>query len=354
MAENNNWQQQVWQQPQQPQQAVPDASYGSMPYYQQPPTGFPPQAPKKKGRGWIVAIVVVAAVFLLCLIGIGSCTAAIGSSMSSTLGSSGTSAASVTQDSVVVIPLSGTIQYDNTFCSPEGFKAQLDAAEKNNHVKAVVLRVDSGGGVATAGEEMTAYLKNFSKPVVVSSASINASAAYEISSQADYIVTAKTTTIGSIGTAMQVTDLSGLYEKLGIKIDTITSADSKDSSYGNRPLTDQERAYYQAMVDQINATFVESVANGRSMSIDQVKTLATGLPFTGITAVENGLADKIGTLDDAVAKAAELAQVSNYSTVTLSDYTTSINILDLLGSSSSDEELMAKLKELTKNDSLAK
>ena len=134
-------------------------------------------------------------------------------------------------------------------------------------MKAIVLRVNSGGGTATAGEEMTSYLKDFSKPVVVSSASMNASAAYEISSQADYIFTAKTTSIGAIGTAMQITDLSGLYEKLGIRIDDITSADSKDSSYGNRPLTEEERAYYQDMVDQINETFIETVAEGRSMSL---------------------------------------------------------------------------------------
>ena len=94
----------------------------------------------------------------------------------------------------------GTIQYDGTTCSPEGLKAQLDRAEQNPHIKAGGLRVNSGGGTATAGEEMAEYLREFSKPVGVSSASINASAAYEISSQADYIFTAKTTSIGAIGT----------------------------------------------------------------------------------------------------------------------------------------------------------
>ena len=155
--------------------------------------------------------------------------------------------------------------------APRASKAQLDRAEQNPHIKAVVLRVNSGGGTATAGEEMAEYLREFSKPVVVSSASINASAAYEISSQADYIFTAKTTSIGAIGTVMQVTDLSGLMEKLGISVDNIASADSKDSSYGTRPLTEEERAYYQAMVDQINESFIETVAQGRGMDVEAVR-----------------------------------------------------------------------------------
>ena len=134
---------------------------------------------------------------------------------------------------------------------------------------------------------MADYVRGFSertgKPVVVSSASVNASAAYEISSQADYIYTAKTTAIGAIGTVMQVTDLSGLMEKLGISVDNVTSADSKDSSYGTRPLTEEERAYYQDQVDQINETFIQTVAEGRDMPVEDVRALATGLTFTGMT-----------------------------------------------------------------------
>ena len=73
------------------------------------------------------------------------------------------------------------------------------------------------------------------------------------------------------------------------------SSDSKDSSYGTRPLTEEERAYYQTMVDQINETFIQTVAEGRGMTEDEVRALATGLTFTGMEAVENGLADEMGT-----------------------------------------------------------
>lgn len=246
----------------------------------------------------------------------------------------------LTSDAVAVIDISGTIQYDDTACSPEGLKQLLDAAEESDHVKAVVLRVDSGGGTATAGEEMAKYVSDFSKPVVVSSASINASAAYEISSQAEYIYVANSTEIGAIGTAMELTDLSGLLDMLGINMDVIASADSKDSSYGYRPLTEEERAYYQHMVDQINQTFIDTVAAGRDMSQEEVRALATGLPFTGIDAIQNGLADEIGTLEDAVDKAAELAGTSDYETVELSFSSYDISSLyDILGTSETGESI---------------
>lgn len=280
--------------------AAPGATYGAY---------GASQAPARKSHGWIVAIVVVIALLAVTLVGIVSCSSAIGSLSSNMLELDGLD---IEGDSIAVIPLDGTIQYDGSECSPEGLLELLDRAENDSRVKAVVLRVNSGGGVATAGEEMAQYVRNFSKPIVVSSASLNASAAYEISAQADYIFVAKTTEIGAIGTVMQVTDLSGLFEKLGISMDAIASADSKDSSYGTRPLTDEERAYYQAMVDELNETFIQNVAEGRGLPTDQVRALATGLPFAGTTAVKNGIADEVGTREDAFAKAAELAGIREY------------------------------------------
>ncbi len=314
---------------------------------------YAPAPPQKKSRGWIVALVAVVLFFLLMFAGLASCTSVVNSAVSSSLGTGEESALdSLSGDAIGVIEIDGTIDYDGSTASPEGLKAQLDQAEANPHIKAVVLRVNSGGGTATAGEEMAAYVRDFSKPIVVSSASMNASAAYEISSQADYIFTAKTTAIGAIGTAMQVTDVSGLLDKLGITIDNITSAKSKDSSYGTRPLTDEERAYYQAMVDSINATFIENVAEGRSMTTDEVSALATGMTFTGMDAVDNGLADEIGTREDAIAKAAELGGARNYTVVSLEPSSSDLSsLVGLLSSSDSTDETYAqKLKELSDND----
>ena len=265
-------------------------------------------APKpRKSRAWIVAIVVVVCLCALVAFCVNSCSQAV-TSLSVT-----TASAASSPNSVAIIEIDSTIQYDWSANSPEGLKSLLDSAAEDDNVKAVVLRVDSGGGTATAGEEMATYVRQFRetshKPVVVSSASINCSAAYEISSQADYIFVAKTTEIGAIGTIMQSYDYSELMEKLGIKIDNIASSESKDSTYGTRALTDEERAYYQSMVDEINDAFVQNVATGRNMTLDQARELANGLPYAGTTAIKNGLADEIGTLEDAVAKAGELANV---------------------------------------------
>ena len=297
-------------------------------------------AARPQRRGWIVALVAVISVFVLLFFGLASCS---GLAMRALSGSPLSADAGVaTTESVGVITMAGSIGYDGSACSPEGLRTLLDTAENDPLIKAVVLRVNSGGGTATAGEEMAAYVRDFEKPIVVSSASMNASAAYEISSQADYIFTAKTSALGAIGTVMQLSDVSELLDKLGITIDNIASTDSKDSSYGTRPLTEEERAYYQAMVDQINRNFIETVAEGRSMSAKEVTALATGMTFTGIDAVENGLADEIGYYEDAVAKAAELAGIEHPETVKLqsgsSSITSILDLIDVLGESDAEPE----------------
>lgn len=319
-------------------------------------SGWAAPTQNRKSHGWIVGIVIIVALCLVTLFGMWSCSNAFSSAGTY----SESDADLLTNDAIGVITIDGTIQYDGTTCSPEGLKEQLDIAAENDYIKAVVLRVNSGGGVATAGEEMTEYVREFKessgKPVVVSSAATNASAAYELSSQADYIYVGKTTAIGAIGTAMQFMDYSGLMEMLGITTDDITSSSSKDSTYGNRALTEEERAYYQAQVDQINETFIENVAQGRNMTVDEVRPLATGLTFTGLDAVENGLADEVGTREDAVAKAAELAGCSTSETVTLD--TSSSDDLDLLldlmaqSNTRSVDELAQALKNLESESSI--
>lgn len=323
-----------------------------------PPNPGQPVVAARKPHGWIVAIVAVVAVLVATLFGIGSCTADV----SGLGGSNAAEAVSLSPNTVAVIDIDSTIQYDGTANSPDGLKQQLDKAAQDGKIIAVVLRVNSGGGVATAGEEMSAYVKEFrestGKPVVVSSASTNASAAYEISSQADYIFAARTTAIGAIGTAMQLVDYSGLMSMLGISTDDITSAESKDSTYGTRKLTDEERAYYQAQVDQINETFIQNVADGRNMSTEEVRALATGLTFTGVDAVKNGLADEIGTKEDAVKYAAKLAgHESDYATANLKQDTSDdiSALLDLVSESKSisADQLASALKELESNGSVA-
>ena len=115
---------------------------------------------------------------------------------------------------------------------------------------------------------------------------------------------------------------------------------------GNRPLTEEERAWYQDQVDQINEVFINFVAEGRDMPVEDVRALATGLTFTGMDAVENGLADELGTLETAVAKACELAGIADADTVYLQSSTSDLSrLLDIMGTEDS-LDVSGTLKEL--------
>lgn len=307
-----------------PAQSLPKYGQPSVMNAPTPQYGYPSIAVQqpRKSHGWIVALVAVICFFALMFYGAFSCSRMIGGDASESF--------STSPNSIAVIQIDGAIQYDGSTNSPEGLARLLNYAKDDDSIKAVVLRVNSGGGVATAGEEMAALVRDFTKPIVVSSASLNASAAYEISSQADRIFVSKTTEIGSIGTAIELTNLSGLMEMLGIEVDVIASSDSKDSSYGYRSLSEDERAYYQRMVDQINRVFIENVAQGRNMPVSDVEQLANGLVYTGIDAVENGLADEIGSQEDAIAYAAELAEIEDYDSFNLSFTNKSLGALEYL------------------------
>lgn len=340
---------QGFQQPYTQQQAYAQSAYAQQAYAAGAHAGAA-SASRKGGKAiWVVLGIILFAIVFVFTIGALSCSHMVSSISAPTQDY----AALTTGDSVGVIDMAGTIQYDGTSCSPEGLRELLNQAEENPDIKAVVLRVDSGGGTATAGEEMAAYVRDFSKPIVVSSASMNCSAAYEISSQADYIFVNETTAIGAIGTIMQSTDISELLDKLGISVDNIASADSKDSSYGTRPLTDEERAYYQELVDTINETFINSVAEGRDMTVEEVRALATGMQFAGTVAVENGLADEVGIYEDALDKAAQLGGIESfdgmYDVVSLTQSPSDLSaLMDLLGtseSSSAAEMLLESMKQ---------
>ena len=295
--------------------------------------GGTPQAKPKKTTGYVVAIVILS-ILLVFALGFAGCTAFTASlDMFSSFGSLSGRGYAITGPTVAVIDIDSTIEHGGGNCSPEGLAALLEEAEANDNIKAIVLHVNSGGGASTAGEEMSILIARCTKPVVVSSASTNASAAYEISSQADYIFVDRSTFIGSIGTAMQVADMSGLYEKLGIHYQNILSHEYKDATYGTRPLTEEEIAHYQEIVTQINEEFIKTVAEGRSMDIEAVRALATGEIFSGMQAIELGLADAIGTFEDACAYAAKLGGIEGdgYDVVNISYASYDLDLMSLLG-----------------------
>lgn len=294
-----------------PSGGAPVPPVGADPRFTPNPYGYPLPQQKKSKAPWVILIILV----VLLLFG------GISWIVSQTpLG----------PKNIALIHLEGTIGEDSGACNSEGLLSLLNEAEQDSSVAAVVLRVDSGGGYSAEGEEMAKYVKDFSKPLVVSSGSTNASAAYFISSQADYIYANASSSVGSIGTIIQLMDYSELLDMLGIDAVSIESSLNKDSSYGTRPLTDEEIAHYQNQVNQINQVFINAVSEGRNMSVDDVKKLATGLTFTGSDGVQNGLIDEIGTLSDACDKAASLAGLSHYGIVSLDSSSSYDELLSLL------------------------
>lgn len=187
----------------------------------------------------------------------------------------------------------------------------------DDDVKAVVLRINSGGGSAYASEQIWHAVKKLAtkKPVVVSMGDYAASGAYYMSSAAQYIIAEPTTLTGSIGIFGMIPDVSGLMkDKLGIKFDGVKTNAHSDFFSTSRPFNADERAMLQSYVDRGYDLFVSRVAQGRKLSKARVNEIAQGRVWTGEDALKIKLVDKLGNLDDAVAVAAKRAGLKKYST----------------------------------------
>jgi protease-4 len=187
---------------------------------------------------------------------------------------------------------------------------QLRKLRQDRQVKAVVLRIDSGGGSAFASElirQELLLLRKAGKPVVVSMGSAAASGAYWIAAAADRIVASPCTITGSIGIFGLIPNVEKTLAKAGIYSDGIGTAELAGAGDITRPLPENFRRAVQAQVEQGYRRFISIVAEGRKMQPDAVEKIAGGQVWDGATALELGLADQLGSLDDAVAAAAKLA-----------------------------------------------
>ncbi len=198
----------------------------------------------------------------------------------------------------------------------------LDELANDDDVKAVVIRVNSGGGSAYASEQMwrAVQLLKKKKPVVVSMGGLAASGGYYMSCGADYIVAEPTTLTGSIGIFGMVPDFSGLAtEKLGLHFDEVKT--NKSAAFGSvaRPFNADEAAAMQAYVNRGYKQFINRVANGRHMTAEQVDKIGQGRVWTGEQALALRLVDKLGTLNDAVAVAANRAGLTKYAVTAAPD-----------------------------------
>ena len=193
----------------------------------------------------------------------------------------------------------------------------LEALMNDDDVKAVVLRVNSPGGSAYASEQIWRAVTRLKakKPVVVSMGTYAASGGYYISCAANYIYAEPTTLTGSIGIFGMFPDVSGLLtDKLGLKFDQVKT--NKYSNFGtsSRPFNEEEMQYLTNMIDRGYKTFTKRVSDGRKIPVERVYEIAEGRVWLGQDALKIKLVDGIGGIDQAVAKAAELAKVKEYRT----------------------------------------
>ena len=233
----------------------------------------------------------------------------------------------------------------------------LQELEDNDKVKAVVLRINSGGGDAYASEQIWRAVSqlNKKKPVVVSMGGMAASGAYYMSMGARYIIAQPTTLTGSIGIFGALPDFSDLMtKKLGFKYDEVKT--NKNSAYTSaglaRPWSADEITSLQAYVNRGYALFRKRVADGRKLKVEDVEKIAQGRVWLGTDAKGIKLIDALGSLEDAIEKAAQLAKVSDYGT---QEYPTEPDWMTLLlnevsnnSGSYLDEQLQLTLGDLYK------
>ena len=225
------------------------------------------------------------------------------------------------KDKIAVVYAEGAIYQDDgdkgTIVDNEYIKI-IRKLRKDEKIKAIVLRVNSPGGSAIASENIWRELslaQEAGKPVVVSMGDYAASGGYYISCMADKIFAEPNTLTGSIGVFMMIPNLGELYnDKLGITFDTVKTTDYSVGLNAVFPMDDFEKEYMQSNTNFIYEEFLQRVAEGRNMNRDQVHEVAQGRIWTGTKAASIGLVDELGGLENAIASAAELADLEAYRT----------------------------------------
>jgi protease-4 len=208
---------------------------------------------------------------------------------------------------------------------------QLRHFLKDDEIKAVVLRVDSPGGVVAPSQEIYEEVRKFAakKKIVVSMGSLAASGGYYISAPATLIYANPGTITASIGVIIKLSNIEALMDKIGIKATVIKTGKFKDSGSPVRELTVEDRAMFQSVIDSTHNQFVKAVAKGRKLPEDEVRRIADGRVLSGEQALALKLVDRLGTLQDAIEEAGRLAGIKGEPEVILPPKR-KVNYLDIL------------------------
>ncbi|MDT0553117.1 signal peptide peptidase SppA [Urechidicola vernalis] len=224
---------------------------------------------------------------------------------------------STASNRIAVLYAQGTMLYgkgDETVIGQESMIKAIRKIKKDKKIKAVVLRVNSPGGVALTGDLIWRELELLKqeKPFVVSMGDMAASGGYYIAAGAQMIYAEPTTITGSIGVFGTIPNLSGLVDNIGINAEQVATNKQAMGYSFYEPMTNDFYNERKEGVELIYKTFVNRVADGRNMTFKEVDAVAQGRVWTGKEAIENGLVDELGSLNDAIDKASELANISEY------------------------------------------
>jgi protease IV len=225
------------------------------------------------------------------------------------------------------------LEIDGVISDSRDFVDQLKDYGNRSGVKSIVIRIDSPGGGVAASQEIFEAIKKFraetKKKVVVSMSSTAASGGYYIACAADKIFANPGSITGSIGVIAQWYDYTDLLRWAKMQSVVIKSGALKDAGSGSRPLTEEEKVYFQSLINNMYGQFVAAVASSRNMKVEEVRKLADGRVYTGQEAKANRLVDEIGTFQDAVDAAAKMAGIQGEPKL-LSPAKKSFSLLDLV------------------------
>nr|WP_321496629.1 signal peptide peptidase SppA [uncultured Methanolobus sp.] len=225
-----------------------------------------------------------------------------------------------TSGDIAIIDLDGTIYsggseedlFNDYQPGVEDYIEWIEDAQDDDGTKAIIIRINSPGGEAIASEKLAKAIKKASekKVVVAYVESMAASAAYQAASSTDYIVAEKQSLVGNIGVRMEIVHYYGLMDDLGINVTTIKSGEYKDIGSPTRPMTEEEKEMLGSIVNESYEDFVSWVAENRNMTLEETYKVADGRIYSGSQAKKAGLVDMVGTEEDAIDIATEMAGIS--------------------------------------------
>ena len=298
------------QQPRAPYQPSPPPGGYFAPQGPYPPYG-PYGPPPRRSRWWLIPVA----------LGVGCLPWFILFVVFVTMVAGGGDGGSARGRHIALIRVSGVITagksgggfFGDSVAGSEDLIAQLEKARKNPDARVIVIRINSPGGSPSGSEEVYNEIQRVrrdGKTVYTSMGDVAASGGYYIASATDKIYADSNTLTGSIGVILPLADMSELYKKIGYRSQTVKAGKYKDMGSSDRPLTPEERALLQGLVNDTYGNFLQAVAKGRNMPLSQVKKLAEGRIYSGNQALKVKLIDGIGGMHETIRAAAKAGGIT--------------------------------------------